>query len=506
MTRLVATAALLAGAVSFTACEGFGQAMTSHTNVLARAAGHELTIDQTANLLKPYDRIPAQAEVVDALANLWIDYTLLATEALKDSTLSTVDLSSLLTPYFNQQLVFKLRDKVIKADTILTDEQLRQLFDAQQAGVEVKARHVLLRLPADATPQQRDSVMKLAVKVRDEARAGADFAKLAAQYSQEEGASERGGDLGYFGKGQMAAQFEQAAFALQPGQVSDVVETPFGLHVIKVEDKKLPKFEEQKESFRQQVLQQRVQQAEEQYLKQLTDSRKLEVQEGAVEVAKDLATKPETKLSRRAGNRALVKYEGGEVTAREYLDIMRGRNAPQRTQIAAAADEDLREWLRLLARDEILVDEAGKEGFKVDPAEQDSLRREARTQLLTAARSAGLVPVKPQQGESESAAVERVVNGFLGKILKQEASVLPLNAIAYGLREKYDAELFEGAIQEVVTKVQAARPAATPAPSIQTPGGAVPMPQPQGGQVPAPQGTPQGAPQTPPATRPGGGN
>jgi peptidyl-prolyl cis-trans isomerase C len=497
MTKLVATAALLAGAVSFTACEGFGQAMTSHTDVLARAAGHELTIDQAVNLLRPHDRVPAQAEVVDALANLWIDYTLLAKAALEDSTLSDVDLNPLLTPYFNQQLVFKLRDKVVKADTALTDEQLRQLFTQQQAGVEVKARHVLLRLPADATPVQRDSVLKLAVQVRDEARGGADFAKLAAQHSQEPNAAERGGDLGYFGKGQMDATFEQAAFALQPGQVSDVVETPHGLHVIKVEDKKLPNFEEGKEGFRQQVLQQRVQQAEEQYLKQLTESRKLEVQEGAIEVAKDLATRPTAVLSRRAGNRELVKYDGGEVTAREYLEIMRGRNAPQRTQIAAAADEDLREWLRLLARDEILVSEADKEGFKVDPAEQDSLRREARAQLLNAARAAGLMPVQKQADESESAAIDRVVMGFLEKILKQEASVLPLNAIAYSLREKHDGEVFERAIQEVVTKVQAARPPATPAPGIQTPGGTVPTPQ---GTQPQP---PQGTQQTPPGG-PGG--
>jgi hypothetical protein len=492
MTRLVATAALLAGAVSFTACEGFGQAMTSHTNVLARAAGHELTIDQAVNLLRPHGQVPAQAEVVDALANLWIDYTLLASAALKDSTLSDIDLTPLLTPYFNQQLVFKLRDRVIKADTVLTDAQLQQLYTEQQAGTEVKARHVLLRLPADATPAQRDSAMKVAVQVRDQARAGADFTKLAAQYSQEPGAAERGGDLGYFGRGQMDGIFEQAAFALQPGQVSDVVQTSFGLHVIKVEDKRQPSFDTAKEGFRQQVLQQRVAQAEEQYLKQLTDASKLEMQEGAIEVAKDLATRPATKLSRRAGNRALVTYEGGAVTAREYLDIMRGRNPPQRTQIATAADDDLREWLRLLARDEILVVEAGKEGFKVDPAEQDSLRREARSQLLLATRSAGLVPLKQQEGESESAAVGRVVTSFLDKILKQEASVLPLNAIAYSLREQYDAELFETAIQEVVTKLQAARPATTPTPGLQTPGGEVPLPQ---GAPPQP---PQGTQQNPP--------
>lgn len=487
MTRLVATAALLAGAVSFTACEGFGQAMTSHTDVLARAAGHELKIDQTVNLLRPYERVPASQEVVDAIANLWIDYTLLATAAAKDSTLSTVDLGSLLTPYFNQQLVFQLREKVIKPDTVLTEEALRKAFEQEQSGVEVHARHVLLRLPAEATPAQRDSVMKLAVSIRDQAKAGADFVGLAKKYSEEPGAAERGGDLGFFGKGQMVAPFEQAAFALQAGQVSDVVETAFGLHVIKVEEKRLPKFEDQRDAFRLQMVQQRVQQAEESYLNQLTSRYKIEVQEGAPEVAKDLASKPQTKLSRRAGNRALVEFEGGDVTAAEYLAIMRARNAPQRAQIAAASDDDLREWLKLLARDEVLVKESEKAGFKVNATEQDSLRTQARTQLVEAARGAGLLPIKAQQGESQDQAVERAVMGYLEKILKQEANVIPLNAIGYALRDEYDAEVFDRAVPQVVTKLTAARPQQPAAPPPGMP--QMQMPQPQTQTPPPTSGT-----------------
>jgi hypothetical protein len=289
-----------------------------------------------------------------------------------------------------------------------------------------------------------------------------------------------------------------------------VVETAFGLHIIKVEDKQLPNFDESSDAFRQQVVQQRVMEAEEQYLKQLTDAKKLEVQEGAIEVAKDLATNPETRLSRRAGGRTLVKYEGGEITAREYLDIMRGRNAPQRTQIASAADDDLREWLRLLARDEILVEEAGKQGFKTDPAEQDSLRREAKQQLLQAARQAGLVPVQPQEGESQEAAVQRVVMNYLERVLKQETNVIPLNAIGYSLREEYEVEIFDRAIPEVVTKVQAARPQAPTTPGGPMQPGQVPQPgqqqQPQQ-QVPQQQAPQQQVPQQQPRQpNPGGGN
>ncbi|HSJ15464.1 MAG TPA: peptidylprolyl isomerase [Longimicrobiales bacterium] len=471
MTRLVATAALLAGAVSFTACDGFGQAMTSHTDVLARAGGHELTIEQAANLLIPYDRIPPQPEVVDAVANLWVDYTLLALAAAKDSTLAGVDLDPVLSPYFNQQLVFQLRDRVIKPDTVFSETQLRELYTREQPGAEVKARHILVRLPADATPAHRDSVLALTRQIRDRARAGEDFAALAAQYSQEPGAAERGGDLGYFTSGQMVQPFEQAAFALQPGEVSDVVETAFGLHVIKVEDKRLPNFDEASEQFRQQMVQKRYTDAEETYLTQLTNQKRLDVQDGAIEVARDLARKPETRLGRRAGARPLVRYQNGDFTAAEYLSIMRTRPAQQRMQITQAPDDDLREWLRLLARDEILIAEAAQQGITVAQTEQDSLRTQARMQLIGAAQAAGLLPLEVQAGESQAQAIDRAVMTLLERILKQETSVVPLGPVGYSLREEFDAEIFERAVPQVVSQVQAARPA--------TPQGALPdMPQP----------------------------
>jgi parvulin-like peptidyl-prolyl isomerase len=102
----------------------------------------------------------------------------------------------------------------------------------------IQASHVLVmwrgseRAPANVT-RTRDEARARAQDVLRRARAGEDFAGLARQFSDEPGASTSGGDLGQFARGAMVPAFEQAAFALPVGQISEIVETGFGFHVIK---------------------------------------------------------------------------------------------------------------------------------------------------------------------------------------------------------------------------------------------------------------------------------
>jgi peptidyl-prolyl cis-trans isomerase D len=107
-------------------------------------------------------------------------------------------------------------------------------IDQYSTPEQVRASHILFK-----TEGKDDAAVKAkAEEVLKQARSGADFAELAKKYSEDESSAKNGGDLDYFSKGRMVPEFDQVAFTLQPGQISDLVKTQFGYHIIKVVDKK----------------------------------------------------------------------------------------------------------------------------------------------------------------------------------------------------------------------------------------------------------------------------
>lgn len=122
----------------------------------------------------------------------------------------------------------------------VTDEQVKQYYEDNlekyHQEAEVKARHILFEVKEDAPEAEVAKVKAEAEKVLAEARKGADFGQLATKYSKDSGSAKQGGDLGWFGKEKMVPPFSEAAFALKPGEISDLVRTQFGFHIIKVEE------------------------------------------------------------------------------------------------------------------------------------------------------------------------------------------------------------------------------------------------------------------------------
>ncbi|PID57856.1 hypothetical protein CSB45_06455 [candidate division KSB3 bacterium] len=128
--------------------------------------------------------------------------------------------------------------QVLKAGITPTEEEIRAYYDANEAefnkGKEVEARHILLRTPSDADEDTLARVKAKAEELLTQLHEGADFAELAKEYSEDPGSASEGGDLGFFTKGRMVPEFEEAAFALAENEISEPVKTQFGYHIIQV--------------------------------------------------------------------------------------------------------------------------------------------------------------------------------------------------------------------------------------------------------------------------------
>ncbi|MET0152901.1 MAG: SurA N-terminal domain-containing protein [Candidatus Binatia bacterium] len=125
----------------------------------------------------------------------------------------------------------------------LSDAEVEQEYNTYKTErysepEEVHARHVLLAVAPGADDKQRDAARERATAVLERLKKGEDFAAVAKEVSEDTANKNQGGDLGFIGRGRTEEAFENAAFGLQPGELSAVVETRFGFHIIKVDDRK----------------------------------------------------------------------------------------------------------------------------------------------------------------------------------------------------------------------------------------------------------------------------
>jgi len=151
-----------------------------------------------------------------------------------------ISLASLKAHIAEGLAVQKLIDQKF-GDLSISDKEAKNYYDEHPEAFtrpeQVKARHILIKVGPDADDEQKSEATQTLEEVKKKLAGGEKFSELAKEYS-EGPSSDKGGDLGYFSHGQMAKPFEKTAFSLNKGEVSDIVETRFGYHLIKVTDKR----------------------------------------------------------------------------------------------------------------------------------------------------------------------------------------------------------------------------------------------------------------------------
>ncbi len=183
-------------------------------------------VDEAAfneELRKLKERFPSEAEFKSALSRANLSEAAFKSELKRGMAIQQ---------FIDKQFVQKIT---------VSDGESKTYYDSHpdlfKQAERVRARHILIKVDPGADESQKAEARKKMKEIQEKVQKGEDFAALAKEYS-EGPSSARGGDLGYFRRGQMVKPFEEAAFRLQPGEVSETVETEYGYHLIMVVEKK----------------------------------------------------------------------------------------------------------------------------------------------------------------------------------------------------------------------------------------------------------------------------
>ncbi len=239
------------------------EAETSPDAVVATVNGTEIKAGLLNKVLKQVPAIPGATNMKKEILDKLIDLELIAQAAEKEGLDKDPDFVAGLDMYKKQQLFAIYLSKAIVGTVKAEPEELQKYYDENKSqfetGEQVRASHILV-----------DSEEK-AIEIKKKLDGGADFAELAKSDSTCPSSS-RGGDLGYFGKGSMVPEFEQAAFALKVDEVSEPVKTQFGWHIIKLTGRNeagVKSFEDAKPEIEKKVLEKKQQKAYEDLLANL---------------------------------------------------------------------------------------------------------------------------------------------------------------------------------------------------------------------------------------------
>ena len=256
--KLISNLAVVALMVLFVT----GVAAAADPDVLARVGNKNITKADIEALISFYP--PNQQAIIrmdpkneEALLNNYVTIMAVAETARRQGFDKEKNVRKQIQILSDEHLAKGYVQKNVISKVKVTDKDVEEYYKNNPKEFEkpetVKARHILIGFKGDMTEDQKKELRKKAEDVLKKAKGGDDFAQLASEYSDDPGSKTKGGELGYFPKGNMVPEFENAAFNLKPGEISNVIETPYGYHIIKVEDKKaaeMPAFDSIKEQVR----------------------------------------------------------------------------------------------------------------------------------------------------------------------------------------------------------------------------------------------------------------
>lgn len=469
MKKIFATAAIGAALV-LTGCDSLKDAMSAHEDVVAEAADQELTVTRLANLMGN-SKAPLRKDIAQAISDAWVNYHLVGQAAANgDSLKGTKEIDEAMWAMVANIKARKWYEQISKSWKAPDSTSAEAAYNS---GSMLSASHILLSTP-DTTPAARAAVKQRADALRRQVNS-ANFVAMAGQHSQDPGSKAQGGSLGVFPRGAMVKEFDQAVAALKPGDISPVIQSQFGYHIIR-----RPTFAEVRPQFIQAMQAGGMQAAESTYLAALETAAKLEVKPGTAATIRAVVEYPN---GHRDDKTVLATSTLGKFTAGDLSRWM--ETFPPQAQIAerikTAPDSMLPMFVKNFVRNELVLRSADSAKVGPDSAQVTEVRKLFTSGLTNAWTALRLNPdslaaAAKSKSERAKLAAERVEE-YVGKLLSQQAQYVDVTQpVQNVLRDKYDHEINSATIDQVLLEAAKVRLASDSTAKTGQPGSVVPVP------------------------------
>jgi len=435
-------------------CGALRDAFSAHPRGAAVAAGQALSVEQLAGWMARAQKVEPKRENVAAVTTLYVDYMIYAAQRAKGANLR--DSALILRanwPLVSQFKWERYHDHLMETRGRLTAAQVESAYAAGNVRL---LQHILIQVPASAAPPEVEQKRGVAERLRREAVAqhGANFGALAGRFSEDPGSKGRQGYLGLGTRGQFVAPFEAAGWELKPGEISGVVRSPFGFHVIR-----RPPLAEVRDSFTADLAELEGARFDSTYVAGMSERREVKVNDGAPAIVRQVFSDLE---GARNDSRTLVRYRGGAFRVRDLVRWIFAINPQEIQGLPYASDDQIRQFLRAATERELLLQEVDSAGIPLSPddwrqvqANHDSALHvlDARLQL-----SDSLLRDSAATPEARVRLAGAHVNAYLGRVVGGEAGFFPVPAfLASALREREPWSISAAGVAEATDRAKALR-------------------------------------------------
>jgi len=436
--RRVGLTVLVAG-ITVAGCGSFRDIFTSHAETAARVGTRELKSEKVAEVIARIGGANANPLATEFVTGIWVDMELFADQVASGKMKTdSLALERLMWPQLAEQKVTAWHDSIVAHRADVSQATADSVYNAGEIRV---LQHILFTA-GGTTPADTAKAKALAEKVLPQAKTG-DFGKLAAQYSAD-GSKSDNGYLPAFPKGRLVPEFESVGWALKPGEVSGLVKTQFGYHIIRrppvseIRDRMITGLKQRQSAI-----------ADSAYMAELTTRNNLDLKPGASAALKSAAA---DLPAARKSKKELVAMKSGAFTVSDAVRWLEAMPPQQLGQIRQAPDSLLGQFAKTLALNTLLLREADSAKIGVSPAVFQALALQYKSQIAGLKEAMGLDSVEFSDSSKVPVAQRRKdaaqkVDAYFDRLTKGQAQFRPMpTTLSADLRAEGDYKIFQAGV------------------------------------------------------------